>query len=156
MAVEAVAQCLCDLSIRFSGVAKRKMARPFGTSLLIAGVDRKLGPQLIHTEPSGTYVSYDAKAIGNGCDTAQVELKEQFYNDMSLDEAAIVAVQILKQVMEGKASEETVVMGIVHAKQDENGLYEDQRDVFEEVTGEKLKNIVSSAVADANARHAAD
>jgi 20S proteasome subunit alpha 5 len=33
------------------------MSRPYGVALLIAGVD-DTGPQLYHTDPSGTMVSY--------------------------------------------------------------------------------------------------
>lgn len=43
------------------------MSRPFGVSLLVAGVEKVDGvakPLLYHTDPSGTYVRYDAKAIG--------------------------------------------------------------------------------------------
>ncbi len=39
------------------------MSRPYGVALLIAGVD-DTGPQLYHTDPSGTMVSYQAKGIG--------------------------------------------------------------------------------------------
>ena len=44
-----------------------RMSRPFGVSLLVAGVEKfegKVRPRLFHTDPSVTYVQYDAKAIG--------------------------------------------------------------------------------------------
>ena len=40
------------------------MSRPFGVALLVAGHDADEGYQLYHTDPSGTFVSYQAKAIG--------------------------------------------------------------------------------------------
>ncbi len=46
--------------------------------MLIAGVDEK-GPQLYHTDPSGTFTRYEAKAIGSGSEAAQTELKEQYH-----------------------------------------------------------------------------
>ena len=62
--VETVAKHLADQNHQFtqySGV------RPFGVALIIAGVDRK-GSQIVTIDPSGTYVSYSAVAIGLGSD----------------------------------------------------------------------------------------
>ncbi|KAJ2845836.1 proteasome component pup2, partial [Coemansia erecta] len=66
--VESVTQAVCDLALRFGESAdgqESTMSRPFGVSLLIAGVDER-GPQLYHTDPSGTFLHYEAKAIGAG------------------------------------------------------------------------------------------
>lgn len=52
--------------------------RPFGVAILFAGVDEK-GPQLFHMDPSGTYVQYDAKAIGSGSEGAQQSLQEAYH-----------------------------------------------------------------------------
>ena len=41
--------------------------RPFGVALILAGVD-KSGAALYLTDPSGTYIGYDAVAIGAGSD----------------------------------------------------------------------------------------
>ena len=53
-------------------------SRPFGVALLFAGFDEK-GPQLFHLDPSGTYVSCLAKAIGSASEGAQSSLEEQFH-----------------------------------------------------------------------------
>lgn len=42
---------------------ERKMSRPFGVALLLAGYDDK-GPQLFFSDPSGTFTQFKAKAIG--------------------------------------------------------------------------------------------
>ena len=52
--------------------------RPFGVAILFAGIDEK-GPQLFHMDPSGTYVQYDAKAIGSGSEGAQQSLQEAYH-----------------------------------------------------------------------------
>lgn len=44
---------------------ERKMSRPFGVALLLAGYDDK-GPQLFFSDPSGTFTQFKAKAIGKG------------------------------------------------------------------------------------------
>ena len=62
--VETVAKHLADQSHQFtqySGV------RPFGVALIIGGVDRK-GSKIFVTDPSGTYVSYAAVAIGGNAE----------------------------------------------------------------------------------------
>ena len=86
--VSTVAKHLADQSHQFtqySGV------RPNGVALIIAGVDQK-GESIYVTDPSGTYVQYAAIAIGAGSDDVN-EFLEKYYNtDMSLDEAASLAV----------------------------------------------------------------
>lgn len=53
-------------------------SRPFGVAILFAGVDEK-GPQLFHMDPSGTFVQFDAKAIGSGSEGAQQSLQEVYH-----------------------------------------------------------------------------
>ena len=77
------------------------MSRPFGVALLLAGVDEK-GPQLYFSDPSGTYLEYKAKAIGAGSEGAQSTLQDKFRDNLTLNEAEDLALEILKQVMEEK------------------------------------------------------
>ena len=103
--VESLTQSVCDLALRFgegAGGEKRLMSRPFGVALLIAGIDKDNGPQLYHAEPSGTFYRYDAKAIGSGSEGAQAELQNEYHKSMTLKEAEVLALKILKQVMEEK------------------------------------------------------
>lgn len=72
-------------------------------ALLLAGVD-KYGPCLFHTDPSGTFVRYDAKAIGAGSEGAQANLQDNYNKDLTLEEAETLALNTLKQVMEEKIS----------------------------------------------------
>ena len=53
------------------------MYRPFGVAILFAGFDDN-GPQLYHMDPSGTYLQFDAKAIGSGSEGAQQSLQEVY------------------------------------------------------------------------------
>lgn len=48
-------------------------------ALLLGGFDHK-GPQLFHADPSGTFIRYEAKAIGAGAEVAQAQLKESYTN----------------------------------------------------------------------------
>ena len=81
MPVEACVQSICDLALRFgendSDAEESTMSRPFGVALLVAGVDAD-GPVLYHTDPSGTYVRYLAKAIGSASEGAQTALQDGY------------------------------------------------------------------------------
>ncbi|KAJ2173291.1 proteasome component pup2, partial [Coemansia sp. RSA 560] len=113
--VESCTQAVCDLALRFGEGAdgqESTMSRPFGVALLIAGTDER-GPQLYHTDPSGTFLRYEAKAIGAGSEGAQTALQEQYHRDISLEDAEVLALKVLKQVMEEKLSNTNVQLAKV-------------------------------------------
>ncbi|KAH8925241.1 N-terminal nucleophile aminohydrolase, partial [Atractiella rhizophila] len=113
--VESCTQAVCDLALRFGESTDDEealMSRPFGVALLIAGID-ELGPQLYHADPSGTFMRYDAKAIGSGSEGAQTELQDQYNKSMPLQEAQTLALKVLKQVMEEKLDESNVQLAQV-------------------------------------------
>ncbi|KAJ3429500.1 proteasome subunit alpha type [Anaeramoeba flamelloides] len=111
---ESVTQSVCDLALRFGeDRGKSTMSRPFGVSLLIAGVDSEGVPTMFHTDPSGTYTEYLAKAIGAGSEGAQSSLQEKYDKDMSFKEAETLALHTLKQVMEEQLSEKNVEIACV-------------------------------------------
>ena len=113
IAVEAIAQAISDLSLRFGEGGKKKlMSRPFGVALLIAGVD-ETGARLFTTDPSGMYIEFYDKASGAGMEAAQSLLHEKYKKDMSLREAERLAVSTLKQVMEEKISSKNVEIGLI-------------------------------------------
>ena len=116
--VESLTQSICDLKMSFGeggdddddedggdggGGSRRKakMSRPFGVSLLVAGCDAR-GPQLYCTDPSGTYVCWDAQAIGNGSEAARTILQERYAKTLSVDAAAVLIVRVLCETMEEK------------------------------------------------------
>jgi len=106
MSVESCTQAICDLALRFGEDRKseKAMSRPFGVALLVAGVDSENGPALFHTDPSGTFVQYEAKAIGAGSEGAQSTLQDKYSKSITLKEAEKLALHTLKQVMEEKIS----------------------------------------------------
>lgn len=79
MSVESCAQAVSTLAIQFGDSADggSAMSRPFGVAILFAGVEAD-DPQLWHMDPSGTYIRYDAKAIGSGSEGAQQNLQVRF------------------------------------------------------------------------------
>lgn len=85
--VETVARHLADQSQQFTQYAG---VRPNGVALIIAGVNRG-SPSLYLTDPSGTYISYEAVAIGAGSDRVTPFLEKEYKKDMSLEDASVLA-----------------------------------------------------------------
>jgi len=114
MSPESVTQAVSNLALQFGDddADAGAMSRPFGVALLFAGMHDK-GPQLYHVDPSGTFIEYQAKAIGSGSEGAQQALQEVYHKSMTIKEACKHALTILKQVMEEKLSETNVEMATV-------------------------------------------
>jgi len=108
-------QAICDKKIKFGHSGKDQMSRPYGVSLLIAGVDKDGTPNLFHTDPSGTFTEYKAKSIGVGSEGAMAELHEKYSPDLNLEQTEELAMTILKQVMEEKVEENNVEFALVTA-----------------------------------------
>ena len=89
--VEAIAKHLADQSQQYTQFAG---VRPFGVSLIIGGVSDK-GNSLYLTDPSGTYISYDAVTIGSGSDKITEYLEKSYKKDMTLEEASALAVSAI-------------------------------------------------------------
>jgi len=117
MKVESVTQAVSNLALAFGDddADQGAMSRPFGVALLFAGVDGN-GPQLFHMDPSGTFIQYDAKAIGSGSEGAQQALQEVYHKSMTLNEACKEALKILKQVIEEKLNSTNIEMAIINTK----------------------------------------
>ena len=110
--IETVAKHLADqnhLFTQYSGV------RPFGVALIIAGVDRK-GSNVFIIDPSGTFVSYSAVAIGLGADEVNDFLEKNFKEGMSLDEAASLAIAAINLKSEEKTGVEHIKMSQITEK----------------------------------------
>ncbi len=110
--VETVAKHLADQSHQFtqySGV------RPYGVSLIIAGVDQK-GESVFITDPSGTYVPYAAVAIGAGSDDVNDFLEKTYTDDLSLDDAAALAIAAINLKPEGSNGIENIKMAKISSE----------------------------------------
>lgn len=114
MSVESVTQAVSNLALQFGDdeAGSGAMSRPFGVALLFAGIDQK-GPVLYHMDPSGTFLQFDAKAIGSGSEGAQSQLQEVFHKSLTLKEACKESLVVLKQVMEEKLSSTNVEVATI-------------------------------------------
>ncbi|MQL74325.1 hypothetical protein Taro_006672 [Colocasia esculenta] len=86
--------------------------RPFGVSLLAAGYDDN-GPQLYQVDPSGSYFSWKASAMGKNVSNAKTFLEKRYTDDMELDDAVHTAILTLKEGFEGQISGKNIEIGII-------------------------------------------
>ena len=116
--VETIAKHLADQCQQYTQYAG---VRPFGVALILGGVVSNT-PQLYLTDPSGTYISYDAIAIGSGSDQVTDFLEKTYKEDeLSLDDASSLATAGIYLSSEDK--EGTSHIRMAHIKK-ETGLYE--------------------------------
>src|SRR5438093_1452957 len=75
--------------------------RPFGASVVIAGVDA-LGVQLIQVDPSGTTFKGSAFAIGQSADEALDTIVKGYRPDIGVEQAIALSTQAIEGVNGGK------------------------------------------------------
>lgn len=116
--------------------------RPYGVSLLIAGWDDgiepeveaketaqpeddkkpskgktggilKGGPSLYQVDPSGSYFPWKATAIGKSATSAKTFLEKRYQENLELEDAIHIALLTLKETIEGEMNGETVEIGML-------------------------------------------
>lgn len=108
--VEVLTKKVCDLKQNYTQVGG---IRPFGVSLLIGGMDNQ-GPQIFTTDPSGSYWSWRATAIGFNSEAAREYLAKNYKSTMKLMPAAVkLCIDTLRHVVEEKLDEEAMEISIV-------------------------------------------
>ena len=96
ISVPSIVKKICDLMqsyTQYGGV------RPFGTALLIGGVDGS-GARLYETDPSGALTAYKAASIGAGRDAVIKFFEEEYKEDIGMDDAIILALRAMSKSME--------------------------------------------------------
>lgn len=109
ISVEMLVKKVCDYKQQFTQYGG---ARPFGTSLLMAGID-DLGVHLFETDPSGALVAYKATCIGSGRPVVMDMLEKDFKDKMSYDSALKLGLKALGAAIEGTPAADSVEVGIV-------------------------------------------
>lgn len=85
---------ICDIKQYFTQVGG---ARPFGVSLLFAGVNSE--PELFLTDPTGIYFQYKATAIGEAENEIKEVLNKEYKETMMLEDGLKLAIRALKKVL---------------------------------------------------------
>ncbi len=76
-------------------------ARPFGVSLMIAGIGNKK-PELYINDITGNYFSYHANAIGENDEKIREKLRESYKPELNIKKGVKLALEIFKDV-QGKS-----------------------------------------------------
>jgi len=128
--VETVAKHLADQAQQYTQYAG---VRPFGVALIIGGITQTK-PELFLTDPSGTYIPYNAISIGANSDVIQDFLEKSYTSDMELDDACTLAVGAINRG-EGIDSDEHVRIAKITT----------DKKIFEMVSNEKIKHYAELA-----------
>jgi len=107
--VEVVAKNIADMSQQLTQYAG---VRPYGVALIIAGVD-EVGGELFLTDPSGTFIGYEAIAIGQGSDEVNEFLEKAYKHNLSIDEVGKLALESINMVSDEKVGISHVKMSII-------------------------------------------
>jgi len=111
--------------------------RPFGVSLLFAGIDGGK-PKLFETDPTGIYFEYKAAAIGDG-DTEVEEILHKEYNpEMNLDDGLKLAVKAIASVVEDNFNIERLDCAFIRS----------DKKKFVRIDAEKLGKVYSEVKSD--------
>ena len=111
--VDVLVKKICDFKQSFTQYGG---SRPFGTALLIGGVDDN-GIHLYETDPSGAYQSYHAGAIGSGRNTVIEFFEDNWKENMTLNAAMKLGLEALRSANDAELNREAVEVTVV----DSNG-----------------------------------
>ncbi len=114
ISIQSLVVNICDtkqLHTQYGG------ARPFGVSLLVAGVDDN-GPQLYTTDPSGSFWGWKAAAIGKESDVVRDFFSENYKENLKLDAALELALKGLLRSedlasLDAKEKSKTIEIGMI-------------------------------------------
>ena len=129
--VATVAKHLADQAHQFTQYGG---VRPNGVSMIIAGIDQK-GESIYVTDPSGTYVQFSAIAIGAGSDDVNAFLEKHYKDDLSLEDAASLAIAAINLKAEAKDGVNNIKMAKITS----------EAKIFEKVSESDLQNYSQNA-----------
>ena len=107
--VDTLAKKICDFKQSFTQYGG---ARPYGTALLIGGVDEN-GIHLFETDPSGAYQSYHAGAIGSGRVNVVEYFEENWKAGMTLNAGVKLGLEALRTSLDAELNRDAVEITII-------------------------------------------
>ncbi|UCD45359.1 MAG: archaeal proteasome endopeptidase complex subunit alpha [Candidatus Bathyarchaeota archaeon] len=100
------------LSDRIQQYTQHGGVRPYGVSMLVAGVDT-VGPKLLTTDPFGTFRGYRARAIGRNAEEANKMLNDKYMEGLGLKDAVNLAIEAVKTASEDNLSPANVKVAVI-------------------------------------------
>ena len=105
--------------------------RPFGVSLLIAGIDVD-GPKLFETDPTGIFYQFKATTIGEGEMEIDEILHKEYKDELTVEEGLALAIKALKKVLNDKLIADRIDSAYILTS----------RRKFEKFSKEKIKKLL--------------
>ncbi len=128
--VSSIVKDICDLK---QICTQSGGLRPFGVSILVAGVDQN-GPKLFETDPTGIFFQFKATAIGEG-ETEVVDILNKKYRDnITIEEALRLCIWALARVVPDKINVDRIDSAYI--KLDEKQFKRFSREKIEKVLKE--------------------
>jgi len=100
------------LSDRMQVYTQHGGVRPFGVSMIIAGVDTR-GGKVLTTDPTGSYRGYKARAMGRNADQADKLLDERYDEGIPLGGAVKLAIEAVKTASEGDITPDIIKVAVI-------------------------------------------
>ena len=109
--VDMLTKKMCDFMQSFTQYGG---ARPYGTALLIGGVDEN-GIHLFETDPSGAYQSYHAGAIGSGRNTVIDFFESNWKENLTMNAAMKLGLEGLRKSLDVELNREAIEVVVIDA-----------------------------------------
>ncbi|MFH1326933.1 MAG: archaeal proteasome endopeptidase complex subunit alpha [archaeon] len=106
-------------------------ARPFGVSLMFAGINGKK-PELYTSDVTGNYFQYHTNAIGENDEKIKEKLREKYTKNLTLKKGVKLALDIFQEIKAKKFDISKFELGYI--KSEDAGL--------RRVEGEEIKNFI--------------
>jgi proteasome alpha subunit len=123
---ESIIKEISDLKQQFTQYGG---ARPYGASLMIAGVVEGK-PSLFTSDVTGNYFSYFANAIGENDDRIKTRLRENYRKDLTIKKGVKLALDIFKEIQGEKFNFDRFELAYI----------KNDKEKLERVLGEQLKD----------------
>lgn len=94
--VESIIKEIADLKQAYTQYGG---ARPFGISVMVAGVNIDNGPKLFVSDVTGNYFGYKATAIGENDEKIKEILREDYKESITVEQGVKLAFEIFKKIL---------------------------------------------------------
>ncbi|MDX1814057.1 MAG: archaeal proteasome endopeptidase complex subunit alpha [Candidatus Bathyarchaeia archaeon] len=121
--VEVVTKRICDIQQMYTQHAG---VRPFGVSIIFGGVD-KTGTHVFGTHPSGTYRGYKATALGAGRETVLAILKDEYRENLSLEENTKLTIKCLVKALEARQLPPRIKIAVIPKEKKQLQMLTDEK-----------------------------
>ncbi len=105
-------------------------ARPFGVSMMVAGINEKKG-ELFVSDVTGNYFSYYANVIGENDEKIKAELREKYNQNLTIKQGIELALGIIEKIQGSK----------FNIKKFELAYIKNEEQKLKKIEGENIKKL---------------